>query len=167
MRNTNVQQLLKDLITNWKKALKPKDISISYEIKDINFNCFPYELESILNNLIANSASSFDLKQSNKKNIDISILPIDIGIIIKYHDNGIGLSDVYKKNPRLILEPFESDKRSSDGEIIGTGMGMWIINRIVNDYNGSIDLSENRENKTGFFINITLKGKIKNDSGDI
>ncbi|XGW44134.1 hypothetical protein ACDK43_02475 [Haemophilus influenzae] len=37
----------------------------------------------------------------------------------------------------------ESDRRNEMGETIGTGMGMWIINRTVADYNGSIDLSDN------------------------
>ena len=81
------------------------------------------------------------------------------GIIIKYEDNGRGLTGVYKQNPRQILEPFESDKRLSNGETIGTGMGMWIISRIVNDYNGYIDLSKNKNSDKGFYITITLNEK--------
>ena len=39
---------------------------------------------------------------------------------------------------------------------IGTGMGMWIINRTVADYNGSIDLSDNMKHTSGFYATIRL-----------
>lgn len=159
MRNTAVNELLSKLISDWESALSPKNIKITSSIDDILFKCFPYEIESILNNLIANSSSSFDATRIAEKRINISIRSIENGIIIKYSDSGIGLSDTYKKNPRLILEPLESDKRSINGEIIGTGMGMWIINRIVNEYNGSIDLSENKICDKGFYITMILKEK--------
>ncbi len=159
MRKTDISELITKLVSDWQLALSPKKIVINCIIDNIAFRCFPYEIESILNNLIANSASSFDATRSAEKNIAIRIESLDGGIIIKYSDSGIGLLGEYKNNPRLILEPFESDKRSANGEIIGTGMGMWIINRIVNEYNGSIDLSENVDQPSGFFITLTLNVK--------
>lgn len=159
MRNIDVNELLSKLILDWESALSPKNIKISNSIDNIGFKCFPYEIESILNNLIANSASSFDASRALDKKINISISSIENGIIIKYCDSGIGLSDIYKKSPRLILESFESDRRSTNGDVVGTGMGMWIINRIVSEYNGFIDLSENKTHDTGFYITITLKEK--------
>ena len=159
MRNTDVNELLSKLVSDWESALSPKKIRIINSIGNIAFKCFPYEIESIINNLIANSASSFDSSRTIEKNIQISINSCENGMIIQYSDSGMGLSGVYKKNPRLILEPFESDRRSANGDVIGTGMGMWIINRIVNEYNGHIDLSENNIHDSGFYITITLKGK--------
>lgn len=159
MRQTRLNDLLTQLITGWDSALTPKGIKINYCIEDIVFRCFPYEMESILNNLIANSSSSFDGVRSKEKLIDISIKSTENGIIIKYTDNGVGLTGIYKENPRRILEPFESNRRSVTGEIVGTGMGMWIINRIVTEYNGYIDLSENKNSEKGFYITIRLNEK--------
>lgn len=160
MHNININELLTKLISNWQSVLEPKGIEIVSVIDNILFKCFPYEVESIINNLIANSASSFDSLRTEKKKINISIKSSENEIIIEYYDNGIGLLGKFKDSPRLILEPFESDKRSVDGaEVIGTGMGMWIINRIVDDYNGSIDLSENKLHQKGFYITIVLKEK--------
>lgn len=159
MRKTNVGELLINLISDWQRALEPQKIAINSDISDLDFKCFPYEIESIFNNLIANSTSSFEISKVDNKIINISIKALDDGIIIEYSDNGGGLSGEYKQNPRLILESFESDKRSASGEIIGTGMGMWIINRIVNEYNGAIDLSRNLSEPCGFYITIFLKVK--------
>ena len=74
-------------------------------------------------------------------------------------DTGWGLSDKYKKRPDLIMEAFESDKSSTVGEEDGTGMGMWIVKRTVLEYNGDIDLSENKTLDIGFKISISLGGK--------
>jgi hypothetical protein len=160
MRITDISELISELITSWKLALEPKKIFINCTIeKNLNLRCFPYELESILNNLISNSTASYDATRINRMEIDIGIESTDTGIMIRYSDTGVGLINQYKQNPRLILEPFESDKRSANGEIIGTGMGMWIINRIVNDYGGYIDLSENIKHESGFYAKITLNAK--------
>lgn len=159
MRNTNLCELICKLISDWEAALSPKSIKIFSTIEDIVFKCFPYEIESILNNLITNSTSSFRNNRTTNKSIYISIQSIDNGIIIKYNDNGVGLSEIYKSNPSLILEPFESDKRTPEGKEDGTGMGMWIINRIVNEYNGLIDLTDNKKFPQGFYITLILKNK--------
>ena len=46
-------------------------------------------------------------------------------------------------------------------EIIGTGMGMWIIDTIVKRYYGIIDLEQNKSMKSGFKIEISLTGNIR------
>jgi signal transduction histidine kinase len=160
MHQTNIHDLVSALLSDWQMALKPKNIEINSKIDNITFKCFPYEIESILSNLITNSSASFDNNKVENKTINVVIESIDNGIIIKYHDTGDGLLGEYKKKPWLILEPFESDKRSANGEMIGTGMGMWILNRIVMEYNGSIDLSENQNQLKGFYITLRLNSKV-------
>ncbi|MHB8062146.1 MAG: ATP-binding protein [Ruminiclostridium sp.] len=163
MKKTSINILVSKLIDSWKESLSPKRIEIVDSIDEVVFMCFPYEIESILNNLVANSVAAFDKKVSDNKKIFISISEQDTGIIIKYSDNGIGLSQTYKKNPRLILDPFETDKVTNGGEVIGTGMGLWIINRIVSEYYGSIDLSKNISSVEGFHIDISLKNRLQEE----
>lgn len=56
------------------------------------------------------------------------------------------------------MEVFETDKRNSNGEKIGTGMGLWIVNNTVQDYDGKIDLSRNiKLEERGYYITIFLK----------
>lgn len=57
------------------------------------------------------------------------------------------------------MDAMETDKIDADGEIIGTGMGMWIIEKTVRDYKGTIDLSENIDAEVGFHVTISLKGR--------
>lgn len=157
MKFVNLSELLSDEINLWNEVLENQEININLNIekKIPEFKCFPYEIESIISNLIANSIHEF--KGIKNKEISIDIKNEKDGVLIGYKDNGPGLAPNYKNNPSKILEPFETGKRNTLNEKIGTGMGMWIINNIVNDYDGSIDLSENTKSKSGFSILIKLK----------
>ncbi len=156
MRNTDLAVLLNSLKEAWNNTCK--DLTINLECDNMMFRCFPYEIESIFNNLIANSTSAFKSVNQKEQIITIRVRETDGYLNICYEDNGPGLSSKYKKNPDLILESMETDKTDLDGEIIGTGMGMWIIWKTVNEYNGYIDLSDNLNCESGFHIKISLKG---------
>ena len=78
-----------------------------------------------------------------------------------YIETGKGLSTKYKNEPNKILEAFETDKMNGQNEIIGTGMGMWIIDTIVKRYKGEINLEQNKTLDQGFKIEISLTGTIK------
>ncbi|WP_105895194.1 sensor histidine kinase, partial [Haemophilus influenzae] len=156
MKKTDLNLLISQTVKLWKETLKNVSIDLEFQGSEIQLKCFPYDIESIFSNLIANSVSSFESYFSDNKSIKIVVSDLEKEIIIKYSDSGRGLSLAYKNNPRKILEPMESDRRNEMGETIGTGMGMWIINRTVADYNGSIDLSYNSKYTSGFYATIKL-----------
>lgn len=52
-----------------------------------------------------------------------------------------------------------TDRRNANGEVVGTGMGLWIVDSIIQNYKGHIDLSENSENKTGFYMQLIFEGR--------
>lgn len=161
MKEIDLQHLLQGLVSSWNDVASNKGIRVNLSIDEIKFKCFPYELESLFNNLITNSITSFDSISVEKREININVYQSNSGITIDYSDTGVGLSKGFKKNPKQILNAHESDKCNELGEKIGTGMGMWIIDKTVNEYNGEIDLSKNINSETGFYIKIKLKGKVK------
>ena len=147
-----------DVKKSWETVLEPMMINLTIlnnSREKIYLNGFIFELESIFNNLISNSKIALDGLNYSKE-IKVEITNDDEYIYIKYNDNGKGLSDHFKKNPYKILEPFETDKTNEIGEKIGTGMGMWIINKTVNEYGGKINLDENISCEKGFYITIIL-----------
>ena len=156
MKFNDINSLIATQMNLWKKVLERQNIDIIYNGEDIpEIKCFPFEIESIISNLIANSVYAF--KGINNKKIKINLLESSDGIKIEYTDTGCGLIPQYKKQPDKILEALETSKRNRIGEKIGTGMGMWIIAGIVKSYDGEIDLSKNKKEKTGFYIDIYLK----------
>lgn len=157
MKNVNLRDLMIELKSSWNDTCK--DIIIDLDCETIEFRCFAYEIESIINNLIANSTTAFKSSGQKDKRISILVSADEEGVIINYRDNGPGLSDKYKSNPDKIMEAMETDKTDINGETIGTGMGMWIIGKTVVDYNGNVDLSENVKSESGFRAKIILKGR--------
>lgn len=165
MKYTNIKSLINYQIDMWRKALTNQNIDINLKLEDElkEMKCFPYEIESILSNLISNSVEALRKNKTKDKDkiISIKVQNTDEGIKIKYKDNGEGLAEGYKENPVKILEAFETNRRNSVGEKVGTGMGMWIIRNIVNDYNGVINLEENKTIEEGFTIEIVLNAMTR------
>lgn len=159
-RKVDIGKIISGLADSWNQTLANKRINIQYlnlNNDEIILKCFPYEIETIINNLVTNSVASFDSIITKEREIIVEISEDEEYVRVDYSDTGAGLVDIYKKNPEKILEAFETSKRDADGELVGTGMGMWIVNNTVLDYKGRIDLSKNIETKEGFYATISLK----------
>lgn len=160
----NIQTMLEQYMYTWKDILDKSGTDLFYECDpDIDLWCFEFDIENIISNLIANSLASFDQEMDRrleKRQINLNISKFGNGLSMNYMDSGWGLIPKYKKRPKLILEPFESGHHfEKEDEDDGTGMGMWIINRTISEYNGIIDLSENQRKETGFYAKIILGGR--------
>ena len=113
------------------------------ETIDINFNdnsiskiIFLSDYEQISRaffNLIKNSIESIQEKATKSKDfnkkIDIEINKINDYINIIITDNGLGF---VSQNTKDIIKPYYTTKQK------GSGLGLSIVNKIINDHNGSI-----------------------------
>ena len=135
----DLKAFVSQLCSAWKEVLEGKDIRITTDFpeSDMIYRCFPYEFEIILNNLITNSVTVLEERKGAAKEIRVALQDQPNGIVLTYSDNGPGLASAYKSHPEMILEAFESDKTNDWGEMVGTGMGMWLIKRTIADYNGT------------------------------
>ena len=159
-RKTDITQIISEAAESWNKTLHSKHIEIIFQgdpQQKLYMRCFPYEIDTILTNLISNSTASFEKIKTSEKKIYIDVKTENEYIRIDYSDTGAGLDAIYKNNPEKTLEVFETDKRNASGEKIGTGMGLWIVNNTVQEYGGKIDLSRNITEKTGYYITIFFK----------
>lgn len=159
----NVQAMLEQYMNIWSDILNKSGTALIYKCdSDIELWCFEFDIENIISNLIVNSLTSFDREMDRKlerREISLDISRVGEGLCMDYQDSGWGLIPKYKKRPELILEPFESGHHfDEEEEDAGTGMGMWIVNRTISEYNGTIDLSENQRIETGFCVRIMLGG---------
>ena len=119
------------------ELLRKIDNSISINLlnhkKNIEILCDHEQISRTFFNLIKNSIESIQEKASKtkdlKKIIDIEIYPIRDYIALTIVDSGIGFSDIDKKN---LIKPYYTTKLN------GSGLGLSIVNKIINDHNGSI-----------------------------
>ena len=146
------QNNLVEIIKNNISILKQLDKSILINFKSkkdkLFIKCDMDQISRAFLNLIKNSIESIEEKA--KKNGDFSKI-IDIEISEKNDyitsiitDNGIGFStDIIEK----ITKPYFTTKTE------GSGLGLSIVNKIINDHNGTIKFSSN---KNGAKVEISL-----------
>ena len=113
-----------------------------------NINGDEEQLNRVLINLIKNSEESFDdLMQKDpdfKGNIVIEIVSNNDYIIIKVNDNGPGITDAKKA-----MTPYFTTKKT------GTGLGLPIVTKIINEHNGSFSI-KSKKNNDGTLVTISL-----------
>ena len=106
------------------------------------------QLNRVMINLIKNSEEALeDIKQKDpnfKGNIDIEIVSNNDYITFRIHDNGPGITDAKKA-----MTPYFTTKKT------GTGLGLPIVTKIINEHNGSFSIKKNKEDK-GTIVTISL-----------
>ena len=95
-------------------------------------------------NLIKNSEESILEKKGDfKGKIDVEITKNNDYIVVKLTDNGVGIKD--KKN---IMTPYFTTKKD------GTGLGLPIVNKIINDHSGEFSISNRASGGVEVLISI-------------
>ena len=141
-KNIDMSDYFKTFRETWNELLSDRSITfkIHKENNSCNFRAFHIDLDTIFNNLIVNSIEAFKEEGSSENRIiDLSWKVLEEKLLISYKDSGCGLSNNYK-DPYVIFNAFETTKRDKGGKKTGTGLGMWLIKNIVDDYNGKITL---------------------------
>jgi len=156
-KNLNIDNYFNDFRDIWYGALQEKliDLQLINNIKiEYSFRCFEIDMDSIFNNLVSNSINALKTKSADRKIlIKYSIKNNFIEIIFK--DNGKGLSREYHKNPYVIFNSFETSKKDKYGNTTGTGLGLYIVKSVIDQYSDAyINILEY---KNEFSLKIGLK----------
>ena len=158
-KKENIGNIIQRSISKWKSVQNNKIDYVYVENEEIEIRCFPFDFETIVSNLVTNSSTIFKNHKVEKPTIKIEIGRKNDKFYIKYSDNGPGLCDAFKKEPQKILKYGVTDRRNANGEVVGTGMGLWIVDSIIQNYKGHIDLRKNIEKETGFFMDLFFEGR--------
>ncbi|NDV22439.1 cache domain-containing protein [Desulfovibrio sp. JC022] len=137
-----IDEILLSLRSKYKRTLHKINISCD---DSLVLNTYPGAYMQIFSNLIINSLiHGFEGVEAG--NIDIGVEVGDEDIIIRYTDDGKGMSEA---NVNKIFEPFFTTKRGAGG----TGLGMSIVYNLVHTrLGGSITCSSVEGQGTAFTI---------------
>lgn len=139
-------------------------ISISEEIESGLYTCpmHPSEFRSILFNFFTNSRKAI-LKADGEGMIEIDAGKEGSTLFFEFSDTGIGVPDEIKDR---IFDPFFTTSspvghlESEQRELTGSGLGLKIVQDIVNSYGGKVFLSDPPKNfNTCFRVEIPLSTK--------
>ena len=120
----SVDSVVVDFIENNVKIINKKSYPIKYDLK----------------NRIFSSVYKESIKQKEEKNgdfnkeISIEIRENNNHIFVTIIDNGVGFG-IFENNIKDILHPYFTTKKN------GSGLGLSIVNKIINDHNGKIEFN--------------------------
>ena len=146
--------------STWVKALQQRKINLILN-KDLENTCviraFEVDMDSIFNNLLSNSINALYGFNDQAKTIIISWEKVGDSVEIIFEDNGKGLDVKYNDHPEEIFNLQESSKIDNRGNIIGTGLGLYIVKSIIEEHNNSNILIF--DNEKGLKFKITFKSR--------
>src|SRR5690606_30438494 len=144
----SIAEILNDLLQDIAGLIAEKNSKIytNFEVEEIFFT--KKNLRSILYNLIVNS-----LKYSSEDKIPeikISTLRTEEGIILSISDNGMGI-------PENQLEKIFSLFKRYHTKIEGSGIGLYIVKRIIENNGGRVEVESEVNQGTTFKLIFTYK----------
>ncbi|PTN32691.1 hypothetical protein C6366_16145 [Desulfonatronum sp. SC1] len=108
--------------------------------------CRPHQVEQVVINLLKNAADSLT---SDQDSITLAAWKSDMGLHIRVRDTGRGIAP---ENLSQVTSPFYTTKR----EVGGTGLGLYMAARIIENSNGALDIQS--EPGKGTRVEIVLPG---------
>tara|TARA_A100001011_G_scaffold6413_1_gene7363 strand:+ start:2512 stop:4287 length:1776 start_codon:yes stop_codon:yes gene_type:complete len=147
LKKIKIDDILNRAVSFYKLSNEDLTLNVNKKNKsDIYINGDGEHLNRVFLNLLKNSIEAIDEKKQKDPNLKGKItLEIDTNneyIEIKMLDNGIGFKDVAN-----ITKPYFTTKKQ------GTGLGLPIVSKIINDHGGDINFFKNSD---GAKIEITL-----------
>ncbi|MBW1813137.1 MAG: response regulator [Deltaproteobacteria bacterium] len=159
--NIHVRDFSKDLVSIVKEKAKKHQIEFAYEFDSHmgSFEIDPGSLRSALVNIIENSidACRDDKNKDERHMVIFKVIVTKKQVIFDITDNGIGMDEETKNN---MFTLFFSSKGYR-----GTGLGLFIANRVLEQHGGSIQVESTMGKGSNFKIALPreLPDRIKND----
>lgn len=143
----NLKLLLSDLLVDLKSSTEKEFELIVPELEQELYGNY-YQLYILFKNLIANGIK-FNQQKPVIKIHQQAINGSDIAITVE--DNGIGISPKYLSK---IFSPFE--RLHSDSEYEGSGLGLSIVKRILDNHQGQIEVKSEPSQGSQFIITFPI-----------
>jgi two-component system, sensor histidine kinase and response regulator len=137
-KRDRIQVDLRELVVNSMETVEPRSVERKINLTlhcdhPVNIVADRNEMEMVINNLITNAVTY------NKDNgsVDITLSMESDNVTIKVADTGIGMSEA---EAARVFEEFYRAKNQKTKKILGSGLGLAVVKKIVSICQGSIDL---------------------------
>ena len=145
LKSCNINQILKDTLLLLKKAVRVVRLKTDFCLENLEIKADYALLQQAFYNLILNACEALEEDKGNKNpEIQISVYPVsEKEVCLKIKDNGIGIE---QENLKKIFQPFWTSKKK------GTGFGLGVTKKIVQQFNGKIFISSQKNQFTCFTL---------------
>jgi signal transduction histidine kinase len=135
----------KQFINVFQEEFRRENISLTFTSSDsLHYKMDVDDYKTMFNNFLSNSIKSLMKSNKTNKEVIIQISENQRNIIIIFKDNGVGVPEHIRDR---IFDPFFSTTE-------GFGMGLSIVDEIIKEYNGELNLARNYSSGAEFQIKL-------------
>lgn len=147
LNNVNLSSLLKDVVGRFSDSLENAGCTVNLNLDDkIKGFWDAGRLEQVVVNIVANA-----IKYAPGKPIDISSKVIDGTAVFSIQDYGCGIK---KEDHAEVFGKFT--RVNTDKNVGGLGLGLYIVNRIIEAHKGTISLDSEPNKGAKFTISLPV-----------
>lgn len=122
--------------------------------------CFGGKMNQVFMNIISNAGHALiNDSETEDGEITITTTSDSDNVILKFSDNGPGMTDVTKEK---LFEPFFTTKPVGEG----TGLGLSIVYKIIENLNGTITVNSELGKGTEFIITLPITNTTKQPTNE-
>lgn len=151
LEDVDVIEVARDSIDGVTQDAKDRGISIHLDCPEkLSMNADRGELEIIFNNFMTNSV------KYNKDNgkVDVTIKAEANDILLSFADTGIGMSP---EDVERLFGEFVRIKNDKTRDIMGSGLGLSIVKKLITFYDGNVDVKSVPDEGTTFTVRLKNK----------
>jgi len=159
LREVDLELIAQSAIDGMTPLAVQRDVKLNLDVeKQQPFMADAEEMEIIFNNLISNAVKY----NKDGGTVNISIRTTSDEVIVKIEDTGFGIE--MEDIPKLFQE-FSRIKNATTRNISGTGLGLSIVKRLVDLYNGKMEVESTPNQGTTFIIYFPILPSLSEITG--
>ncbi|QKE72361.1 HAMP domain-containing histidine kinase [Arthrobacter citreus] len=148
-QNFRLDQQIREVVLTMEYQWSQKDIELSVQLEEVQYIGNEELLGQVWMNLLDN-AIKFTQKTGQ---IHLELTKTQREIVVKITDNGIGIAE---EEQLRIFERFYKSDRSRNSQKKGSGLGLSIVQKIVELHNGIIVVSSIPSEGTTFTVTLSI-----------
>jgi signal transduction histidine kinase len=147
MKPMHVRRLVEDVLQSVSPVASTQGVRIEMDMDDTDGEIAVDSIQMLraLHNVLTNAIEAVTSKQGV---IRVSCRRQENRVEIRVEDNGCGISE---EDASRVFEPYYTTKK-----LTGTGLGLFITKKVVEDHHGSIELKSTPEVGTAICIQLPL-----------
>ena len=130
----DLERVARESLDAFRAEAEERDITVALHTEGLlTFEADRSEIEMILNNLVSNAVKY----NRDGGKVDLRVVSSDEDVRIEVTDTGIGMTP---EEVSRLFEEFVRIKNAKTEKIVGSGLGLSIVRKIVNLYKGEISV---------------------------
>lgn len=159
LREIDLELIAKSAIDGMTPLAVQRDVKLNLNVENqLSFMADGEEMEIIFNNMISNAVKY----NKDGGSVNVSILSTSDEVIVKIEDTGFGIE---KEDIPKLFQEFSRIKNSSTKNISGSGLGLSIVKKLVDLYNGRIEVESSPGQGTTFTLYFPILPSLNEITG--